>query len=358
VFAGVLNPIRLIATFRLGAARKRYQRRPGPEAALALARLLERTGDRAGAMGLLQKARARFPRSSELKRLHDTIWEKVARQEIAILERSLRSGGRVEDAARLIELYRSLKEYDRSLANAQEWERKVPESWLLKLAKGKALYHRFLAKRSKDDGQKAVEALRASVRIKPGCARALLYLAALLAELGRRDEALSAAEDLVAVAPGNERATRLRAKLLAAKPSPAAKDAAARRAAKGTRARSGADPEVLEGLLERLKAFPSIYGALIFDPEFNVILRHALPNEHFAIDGHEASVALLAKAARASTERIGIGGLNTCSIEGDPWRIHLAEITGGTLAVLSNKAFDAGQFEQIAGRFTMDLVSR
>jgi 4-hydroxy-tetrahydrodipicolinate reductase len=56
--------------------------------------------------------------------------------------------------------------------------------------------------RSQEDGQKAAECLRQARKLKQDCARAILYLAALLAELGLRSQAVACAEAVRASGKG------------------------------------------------------------------------------------------------------------------------------------------------------------
>jgi tetratricopeptide (TPR) repeat protein len=294
----------------------------------------------------------KYPRVQELKRFHEELWAKVAGSEINSLEKAKHSRARVEDLARLIELYRSVKNFDRCLAISREANRKFPNSWLLKLAAGKALYHRYLHRRSRGDGERAVEFLQQARSLNPKCERALLYLAALLFEFGQRAEAAAVAEELVQIAPQNERAKRLRARITDL-------DREVKTAAPARRptVQLTPDAEILDSLLEKLKGEEAIYGAMIYDSRGHVSHKHMVSNEHFQMEGHEESLIKLAKAFDTASERMGIGHLQSSSIEGDPWRIYFADLSGCTLAVLANRSFGASSFESIASRFSIDVVN-
>jgi tetratricopeptide (TPR) repeat protein len=355
VFLGFLSPFRLAKMFRLAAARRRYRNRPGSKEAEVLARLLVTVGDRAGALGFLRKARTAYPRSPEIKKLHDSLWAQAAGSEIEALERRLRTEAKPEVMARLIELLRSVKNFERCMAVSREAERKFPESWMVRLAIGKALYHRFLARKSREDGRKAAEYLREAARRKPDCTGAYLYLATLLSDLGMAREAVSAAEELVRLVPRDGRARRLRDKLSAAAGIP---KTAGSRLAIVKEGRGAGGSEVLGGLIEKLQANRSVYGAFVFGSDGSVLVRHGTPNEHFAFEGHDGAVAVLGHAAQAAAERMGIGRLHTCTIEGDPWRIYFGDIGGGVLAVLSGRNFDPNDFESLVTRFSLEPVNR
>jgi tetratricopeptide (TPR) repeat protein len=356
MLSGFFDPFGLTRAFRLWAARRRYRHRPGPKQATALASLLAQSGDRPEALEILRKARLAFPEAPEPRRLHETLWSEAAGAEVAALEQAVATAPRVEDMVRLIELHRSLKNFDRCLTVIREAERRFRDSWPVKLAAGKALYHRFLNKRSPEDGAKAVEFLRQAIHLKPDCTRAFLYLAALLAERGRPADALRVADALLKLTPGDERARRLRTRLAGMRPAGEPPAGGAKKA--GTGAGKGDLTQSLAGLLERLRENPAVFGALLFGAEGNLIGSHAVPNEHFAVEGHEAAVAVLAKAARTAADRIGIGRLRTCSIEGDPWRIYFGEVGGGTLAVLANRSLDAAGFDATVQRFSLEVVNR
>jgi tetratricopeptide (TPR) repeat protein len=358
VFLGFLSPFHLAKMFRLAAARRRYRNRPGPKEAEALAGLLVAVGDRAEALGLLRKARAAHPRSPEIKKLHDSLWAQAAGAEIDALERRLRTEAKPELHARLIELHRSVKNFDRCMAASREAERKFPDSWMVRLAIGKALYHRFLARKSREDGKKAAEYLREAARRKPDCTGAYLYLATLLSDLGMAREAASAAEELLRLVPKDARARRLRDKLSVAAGIP--KTAASRPPAGGAgREGRSAGSEVLGGLIEKLQANRNVYGAFVFGSDGSVLVRHGTPNEHFAFEGHDGAIAALGRSTQAAAERMGIGRLHTCTIEGDPWRIYFGDIGGGgVLAVLSGRNFDPNDFESLVTRFSLESVNR
>ena len=191
-----------------------------------------------------------------------------------------------------------------------EAERRFPDSWLVQLAVGKALYHRFIQTRAPEDGKRAADHLRKAWKLNPECARALLYLAALLGEIGLREEAVSVADALVRLVPGNDRARSLRARLSGRAP---ARREPARRPA-GRPASPG--KELLGGLMAKLRDNRAVRAALVLETGNEVLDRHTAEGAPFTLDGREPSVAALAKAARAAADRMGIGRLDTCSIRG------------------------------------------
>ncbi len=350
---GFLNPFRMALSFRLHAARKRCRKKAGPKDVMELAQLLVRSGDRAAALRELQKGLIASPRAVELRKLHDSLWAEIAGAEIKALEKITRSGGEVQDFARLIELYRSLKRFDRCIAVAQAAEKKFSDSWVLKLAAGKALYHRFVSTRTPEDGRKAADVLRQVVRKKADCSRAWLYLAALLAELGQQAEAAQAADELVRLAPGNERARKLHTRLHGA--SAAGKH---RKQAAAGRPRAGAEGDLLAGFMAKLRENSAVMGAVVFDGEGAVADRYSVKNDLFALEGHESTLSALGKCAGGAADRMGIGRLRLCVIEGEEWRMFFAQVAGGTVAVLATRAFSASAFESMAGRFSLDCVKR
>jgi tetratricopeptide (TPR) repeat protein len=356
VLLGLLNPFRLKKAFQLRAARQRYRRRPGPREAMELGRLLVETGDRPQAMDLLQAARRSYPKATELRKLHETLLAKAAASEIQVLERALRSGATAEELARLIELHRSLRNFDRCLQVVQEAERRFPDSWLLKLAAGKAFYHRYVLGRSRDDGLRAVESLRRVWKMKPDCARALLYLSALLCELGQREEAAAAADDLVHLAPTNERAKRLRARLRDGAPRSAQPER--QRVAAPGQGRPPSEPAVLAGVMEELVGNPAVLGAFIFDAEGATLKKHVVHANRFDMDGHEGSIFALARAARFASENIGIGDLRTCLIEAASFRVHIADLGTSMVAAFSERTFAAADFEKMIKRPPLEVVSQ
>lgn len=358
MFLGFLNPFQLKNLLKRRAALRRYQRRPGPKETLELVRLHAACGDRPRALAVLQEARMNFPHSADLKRLHECLLAQAAGEEIRALERLVRMGGRIEDHARLIELHRSVKNFDRSIRVAQEADRRFPDSWILKLAAGKALFHQFLLTRSQEQGQKAAECLRQARKLKPDCARAILYLAALLAELGLRSQAVACAEELIRIAPGSVRAKRLRERLAVAP-----RKAEAPAPPKGKRAPGAApkipfDPELLSDLMQKLQGNPAIYGSFLFDSDGSSLHSHVGSDDIFTLENHQDAIAALARSAQGATEKIGIGHLQTCVIEGNPWRIYIGELSGKTLMVFSDRAFSVDQFETLANRYSMNLVER
>ena len=354
---GFLNPFRLKKAFQLRAARERYRRRPGPREAMELSRLLVETGDRLAAMDLLQGARRSYPKAGELRKLHEALLAKAAAAEIQVLERSFRSGATAEELARLIELHRSLRNFERCLQVAEEAERRFPDSWLLKLASGKAYYHRFVLGRSRDDGLRAVQSLRQVWKMKPDCARALLYLSALLCELGQREEAAAAADDLVHLAPTNERAKRLRARLREGAPRPG-KPERRKSAAPPGPARDPSEPAALAKIMDELVGNPTVLGAFIFDSEGATLKKHNVHGNRFDMDGHDGSVAALTRSARFASENIGIGHLRTCLIEGASFRIHIGDMGSSMVAAFSERTFAAADFEKLLKRPPLEVVSQ
>lgn len=175
MFLAFLNPFRIANYFRLSVAMERYRKHPEQEETLSVARLLAKVGDRSGALRYLRNGRKRFPASKEIQQLYAKLWAQSAAAEIRSLGRAWRAQPRVEDAARLIELHRSVRDFDVAVKTAEEAEAKFPDSWLLKLAIGKTLYHRFLVFRHAEDGKRAAEALRQARAIKSDCSRALVY---------------------------------------------------------------------------------------------------------------------------------------------------------------------------------------
>ncbi len=357
VLFGFLNPFRLKKALRLRAARHRHRLRPGPREALELSRLLVETGRRAAAMDVLQVARRSYPKASDVRKLHEALLAKAAAAEIQSLERSFRSGATAEELARLIELHRSLRNFERCFQVAHEAERRFPDSWLLKLAAGKACYHRFVLSRSRDDGLRAVGYLRQVWKMKPDCARALLYLTALLCELGQRAEAIAAADDLVLLAPTNERAKRLRSRVREGAPRsgpPERQKAGAR----PTSAGAPSEPAVLAGIMDSLRGNTAVLGGFIFDAEGATLKRHVVHVDRLEMEGHDASVAALARSARGASEKIGIGKLRTCLIEGASFRIHIGDLGGSTLTVFSERTFAGAEFERLLTRTSLEVVNR
>jgi hypothetical protein len=54
---------------------------------------------------------------------------------------------------------------------------------------------------------------------------------------------------------------------------------------------------------------------------------------------------------------MGIGRLQTCVIEGDPWWIYFADIAGRSLVVFSQARFKPENFESLVNRFSSELVN-
>ncbi len=353
MFLAFLNPLRIANYFRLSVAMERYRKHPDQDETLAVARLLAKVGDRSGALSYLRNGRKRFPASPEIQQLYAKLWAQSAAAEIRSLERGWRSQPRVEDAARLVELHRSVRNFDVAIRTAEEAEAKFPDSWLLKLAVGKTLYHRFLVSRNAEDGKRAAEALRQARTIKSDCSRALVYLTALLAETGPRSDAIAAAEELARIAPHSTQAQSFRQKLTGA----SAASTAAPEAGPPAQTAADSDEELTSLLLAELRQIPEVCATIIFHPDGGPVRQHFVPNELFAAENCQQAVASLAAGLHGAAERMGIGRLNTCVVEGDPWWIYLAEVAGKSVVILARKGFKSSAFERLMNRFMTETVT-
>jgi thioredoxin-like negative regulator of GroEL len=357
VFLRFLNPFRAYRSFRLRSLLLRYRSEPSAELALSLSKVLVDLGDPQSAVKYLKDARQRFSDSEEIRTVLSQLTALVVRKEITTLERDYRKAPRSRDLARLIELYRCLQNFTQCEKLAEGASASLQDSWMVQLAVGKAFFHRFLKERDKEDAARSAEALRRARAMKPTSTQVLHYLAALLLAVGPQAEAEEVLSELSLLLPGDERVKRMRG-FLETRAAGGRKPTAAVAEREEVLAPLERTPaEQVDALLEELRQSPEIFGAFVFSPSGTLLSHHWTDHEQFSLEGHESAIAGLARSFRGAAERLGIGSLDSCVVEGaGPWWFYLLESGGSELAVFADRTFAPDRFESLAGRHSLEPI--
>ena len=324
---------------RLRKALAEHAKFPGETEKVGLARLYLRLSLIDDARAVIQDGLATFPGSRRLREAGEEIRRARAILMLEAMEQVLEDEPSAENFIKASDLARVAGDMDRAFSYAHEGMVAFPESWAVHLALGKLHFHRYNSGRETVDGIECLKHLDKARRIAPEEPRVLFFLAMGHAVQGEQREALSVVELLTARYPDYPKATALRRRIREAIAAEGA-GSSDRESLEETASRIQAAlaPLGLDAgsVREQLSRVDGVIGWFFMDEEGEVIASHTKDDLLFDLSDPSAGLHALA-ATRFGSSRIGIGDLESLSMSGDGWEIHLH-----ALGDLSFVAFSKG----------------
>jgi tetratricopeptide (TPR) repeat protein len=345
---------------KLQASIERYRSAPTQADGLAAARRLIRMGRLDEALSWLRSVRQDLPSSRPVRRFYDKVRKKKA---LSALSRARREARESPSAANLVQVCEYLRIGGRArqaFRQAAKANRLFPENWQVKLALGRLHFDRFSLTRDERDGWPAVDHFEQSRALNPKDYTTLLLLAITLTRLGAHEDALEVTEEILASRPADPRALGL-------------KDYASNCLTEQLAASlesSGGEPDHEapapgESHLERVMALPHAAGAFLFDEQAQVADTLVRENGSFDFSVPLEVLESIAATCRLEAERIGLGALQWCSLQGEGWTAGYRILARtAVLAFLESEiceeelkgAFDAALQGQAAGELEEGAV--
>lgn len=328
---------------------------PGPNTFVELAEKLLAYGEESRALEVAKEATAKYPASEHVQTTYQFILRTHLQNRIRDLNRRLVQKPTAADYAALAQLYyKDLGDRDAALETCRRGSVMFPNDENLHLVDGLVRFDRFHEDFLAKDGLRAIEHLERAAALNPNNYKAHALLAQIFVEVGALGKAKESLRAVLRIAPEDERARQMLARVEAAAPTAGAevdleamllevekrgsltKEARAlvtgEAGTPGTERRSRVDETKLAPLLGRFDAVDGIRGAL-------VMTRHG---EALASKAAGISADVLANVVRQvydvaedSSKRMDIGSFVRGTIDGPFGALHVVELRSLVLAVLA-----------------------
>ena len=333
---------------RLRRALAEHAKFPGETEKLRLARLYLELSLIDDARAIIQDGLATYPGSRRLREARDDIRSARAVLLLADIEQVLENEPSAEDFIRASDLARVAGDMDRAFSYAHEGMVAFPESWEVHLAIGKLHFHRYNATREAVDDVECLKHLDKARRIAPEEPKVLFFLAMGHAVQGEQREALAVVELLTARYPDYPKASTLRRRIRDAMSAGAAalKGEETLDRIQAALAPLGLDIAAVRAQLARVQG---VIGWFFIDGEGEVIASHVADDPLFDLSDPGAGLEALAASCRFGSGRIGIGDLQSLSISGEGWGIHLRALEDLSFVTFS-KGLGSSAVEDIVAR--------
>lgn len=297
-----------------------YRSAPTEKCALAILKLLLRSGRPDEAFRWSKHAKSAFPRSRKADKHYRRLKSERVRAMLREARRNARADGSPGNLVKLAELLRLAGKWKKAFRVATKAREAHPESWQIELALGKLLFDRFTASRSDADGWAAAEHLDSSRCLHPENYSTLILLAITLSRLQSFDDALRIIDEALVVVPDDERATALAKRV---KTALAARDHALRtEASDATEATEATSEEPDEEAITSIAlTVPGAVAAYAFDRRGHIAEKQTRQSSVFEFKVAPRVIESMASACRLDTDRIGLGALVSCSVSGDAWNL-------------------------------------
>lgn len=341
----LLNIFSSIREKRLDEALARYEENPGIEETLRVVRLLMKSRDYKQAFMYADNGYQRFPASRELLEARQYSMRRLALEECRDLERRVSAHPRAETVAKIVEIRRSLNDFRSCEKLVKRWKTHFLKSWVLQFAIAKYLFQRSLIEKDPRLATRCLSQLEHACSLRPDNYKTLLYLATLLHQLGKKSQALAAATKILELYPDDPRATALVGYIRNTPGEPGSKGGPA------SVAPPTADIEEIERrVFEELVGTDHLRAAIMYPA---VEIEGAEPAVHFAeSEGALAergvdALADLAHSLTVSSQRMGIGELSSCSMEGESWNLYFHRYSNGQLVLYTDTTFKEEDFARV-----------
>ncbi len=340
------NPLRLLDRRRLRKALELYQQSPGIDETVDVVHLFLKCGDGSRAFQYADNGYQRFPSSRKLLELRQETLKEMSREECRQLTRMLSRRASPKLIAKVIEIQRSLGDFAACDKLARRWQSKFEDSWVLQFAIGKYLFQRSLVEKDPELSRCCLEQLQRAAALNEESYKTMLYLGTLLYQLGSIPEAREAVETLLRHHPSDPKARALLECI------------------------SHASEVVTDGEAPEVSAAANVaLGKLRLDPAVQAVLVHmskgeAAELEHsyfannatFDLSDADEALAELIHSMKVSSNRMGIGELKTCKLEGETWQMFFRNHPYRTLFLCTSDDFPDEDFERIANHVSPEGV--
>lgn len=342
-----LNPFKALARRRLEKALDLYAESPGIDETADVVRLLLKLRDYPTAFQYADNGYQRFPDSTELFDLRQSALRELSLEECRNLMARLASEPRPETVAKIVEIQRSLGEFRTCEKLARRWRARFPESWVLQFAIGKYLFQRSLIEKDKRISRRCLEQLEHAARLNPNNYKTLLYLATLLYQVGAMPRALETVERLLRHHPHDPKARALWDWISRAPDE--------RAAGEETPDAEGADAA---GLPAEFCSRDDVHGVVVQEHrgDREMISSRYSETAPFEFTAGDEIFSNLAHALRVSSNRMGLGDLKTCVLEGGGWKILFRNHGYRSLLVCADAEFRHEDFEKLAAEVAPEGV--
>ena len=323
---------------RVKACIDQYKAHPSEALALKITSMLTRLGCWNQGFKWIKHACSDFPRSRKLRQSYRNLKKKKILTSLHRAQLRVQKKPTVESVVQYCELLRLAGKRMKAAKVARKADRKYPDHWQIQLVLGKLKYDDFRRKGDEDDGWAAVEHLDNSRCLEPSNYTTLILLAITLTRLRSFEDALAIIDEVLQVAPEDQRALGLKGRVervLGEQPSgdlPIG-DRTGRQAAASRP--SGAAREILE----RIMKIPGAVGTHHFGAGSKLLDSSVRENQVFNFDVSKDVFESMAAACQFDTHRIGLGEFHSCSLSGEGWSVDYHTTAAGPVLAFFESSF-------------------